>query len=533
MDFPRAGSIAVCEKEGTKHFTLRNEILEFTDFLPDNSSFSERCFYFKNKISYFVQCACGCGERISKPEKAKYIRGHSNKDELVKQRKKDSCIANFGTDNPSKNKEFILKKEETNLKKFGVKYPAQSASIIQKTKEKWIEKYGVDNPAKLDSIKKKISEGVSVTRDSCKDAIIKSQFITQYNKILTEERMGNIIPLFDANDYAGKDGIYNFQCKKCNNIFLSNLDNGKIPRCFDCFPKIDSGGQSIIEKELIDFIKTLEAKVIENNRIIISPMEIDSVVPDKRIGFELNGLYWHSEVSGNKSKFYHAQKTKLATDADFRLIQIFEDEWNNKKPIVKARIKSILGKQTRRIYARKCAVKEIDSKTKNKFLKKYHIQGEDKSSYCLGLFYKNRLVSVMTFSNLRPALGYSSSLQDEYELVRFCSIFHFNVVGGASKLLKHFEQFKNPKKIISYADARWSQGNLYHKLNFNFVGKTQPNYFYIINQSRKHRYGFQKNKLSKLLKNYDENLSEWENMKNHKFDRIWDCGNLKFIKNFN
>ena len=40
---------------------------------------------------------------------------------------------------------------------------------------------------------------------------------------------------------------------------------------------------------------------------------------------------------------------------------------------------------------------------------------------------------------------------------------------------------------------------------------------------------FQKHKLKKLLPLFDEKLSEWENMKNNGFDRIWDCGNDKWI----
>jgi len=34
--------------------------------------------------------------------------------------------------------------------------------------------------------------------------------------------------------------------------------------------------------------------------------------------------------------------------------------------------------------------------------------------------------------------------------------------------------------------------------------------------------------LSKRLKTFDENKTEWENMKNNKYDRIWDCGNAVY-----
>ena len=36
-------------------------------------------------------------------------------------------------------------------------------------------------------------------------------------------------------------------------------------------------------------------------------------------------------------------------------------------------------------------------------------------------------------------------------------------------------------------------------------------------------------KLEKLLKIYNHSLSEWENMKNNGYDRIWDCGHGKYF----
>ena len=36
---------------------------------------------------------------------------------------------------------------------------------------------------------------------------------------------------------------------------------------------------------------------------------------------------------------------------------------------------------------------------------------------------------------------------------------------------------------------------------------------------------YQKHKLPKLLEAFDANLTEWQNMQNNGYDRIWDCGN--------
>jgi hypothetical protein len=165
-------------------------------------------------------------------------------------------------------------------------------------------------------------------------------------------------------------------------------------------------------------------------------------------------------------------------------------------------------------------------------LNKYHIQGEDKSKIHLGLHYKNRLVAVMTFAKLRKVLALEHK-EGSYELSRFAAINHFVIVGGADKLLKYFERTYHPKAITSYADRRWSQGDVYYKLGFKLDHISPPSYWYTKDYyHRIYRFNFRKNVLQTKLPNFDPNLSEWENMKNHKYDRIWDCGNLVFTKEF-
>jgi len=134
----------------------------------------------------------------------------------------------------------------------------------------------------------------------------------------------------------------------------------------------------------------------------------------------------------------------------------------------------------------------------------------------------------MTFGILRIALG-NKKKSNIWEMYRFCSNNGISITGGASKLFKYFIKNYSPESIISYADKRWSIGNLYIKMGFNKVSESFPNYFYVQNYyKRYHRFNFRKNVLVKKLKIFDPNLSEWENMKNNGWDRIWDCGTIKF-----
>ena len=193
----------------------------------------------------------------------------------------------------------------------------------------------------------------------------------------------------------------------------------------------------------------------------------------------------------------------------------------------------MLGLTKYKIYARNCEIKEIANDLKNKFLNHYHIQGEDKSSVKLGAFYKNRLVAVMTFGKLRKALGQIHD-EDCYELVRFATISNFTVMGIFGKLIKHFENNYNPKKIITYADRRWSNGNLYEKNGFTLDHVSEPNYWYFKEREfqRFHRFNFRKDVLKDKLPIFDENLTEVQNMFANGYNRIWDCGNLVFVKEY-
>jgi hypothetical protein len=126
----------------------------------------------------------------------------------------------------------------------------------------------------------------------------------------------------------------------------------------------------------------------------------------------------------------------------------------------------------------------------------------------------------MTFGKSRYNKAY------EYELLRFANKCNINVIGGFSKLLKYFITTYSPKSIITYADRRFSNGNVYEKNNFTFLHNSKPNYYYT--KYDKHLYSrvvFQKHKLNNKLEVFNSELTEWENMQLNNYDRIWDCGN--------
>lgn len=283
------------------------------------------------------------------------------------------------------------------------------------------------------------------------------------------------------------------------------------------------------KSEVSDFIKSkYSGEIIFNFRVKNS--ECDIYLPALKKGFKFLSLFEYSEINVNK-------RNQLNSYNDFEeegihLIQIFEDSWNIKSHIIKNRIVNLLG-LSKKIWARKCKVRVVeDSKLVREFIEASHIQGHVGAAIKLGLYYGEELVSIMTFGTLRKNLGQVGK-EGSYELIRFCNKSGINVVGGASKLFKHFIKEYKPISIISYADKCWSYSSncLYTKLGMDKVHESEPSYFYIIGRKRKGRFAFRKDIVLKA--GFDgEFVGEHTGMLSMDIYRIFDVGTAKFIWDF-
>lgn len=277
------------------------------------------------------------------------------------------------------------------------------------------------------------------------------------------------------------------------------------------------------ENNLFEYIKSIyNGEIRQSNRSILNGKELDIFIPEKNLAIEYNGLYSHqyrpteTKESLIKGKSYHLQKTILCEKQGIQLLQFFSDEWNLKTDIVKSIISSKLG-LNKKIYARKCDKVIVSIQEKNKFLNDNHIQGEDKSKIKLGLTYNDELVCVMTFCKSRFNSTY------EWELSRFATKQGINVVGGFSRLLKWFRE-KYDGSIVSYADRRYSLGNVYSKNGFKVIRINSPSYYYVDKNclKRYNRMKFQK----KLIGAY--NCTEYEKARELGYNKIFDCGTICF-----
>lgn len=277
------------------------------------------------------------------------------------------------------------------------------------------------------------------------------------------------------------------------------------------------------EHTLFEYVSSIySGEIIQSNRSILNGKELDLYIPDIKLAIEYNGLYSHqyrpTEIKESliKDRTYHLNKTIDCKKKGIQLLQFYSDEWLNKNEIVKSIISSKMN-LNEKIFARNCEKIIIDTFTKNHFLNQNHIQGEDKSKIKLGLSYKNELVCLMTFTKSRFNKNYI------WELSRFSNKIGISVVGGFSRLMKWFRE-NYDGNIVSYADRRYSNGNVYIRNGFSLIKINSPSYYYVdknYNQ-RYNRMKFQK----KLIGAYD--CTEFEKAREMGYNKIFDCGTICF-----
>lgn len=533
------------------------------------NNISEFLYYYRNPEQAEKERYCKvCGKRTPfSPNRGKYQQycslscsNHSHeKIENLKKRneeirrdpqKKEELLAKIRKTKEEKygdpNFNNIEKRIKTNLLKYGVKHAAQNAEIKKKTAESNLQKWGFVSSALHPDIKKKQQDTLEKrfgVRQTFKSDIIRKKIaetqLKKYGSINPKQRHITNKELLTeeyVKEHFIKDGQFLLH-EFCDffNLQFSVVDNKYRPNFHISVPNKQYRLQT--QTEIYEYIRTIYNGIIEiNNRKEIYPYELDIYIPEKKLAIEFDGLLYHSYGKSEypiyndtqENNKIHLNKTELCDKQGIQLLHIFENEWTDstKRQIWKSVIKNKIGLTQNRIYARKCEIRNIDNFIKEQFLKENHLQGNCSSGINLGLYYGQELVSVMTFGKSRFNKKY------DYELLRFCNKKDIVIVGSASKLLNYFKKIYTGS-IISYANRRWSNGQLYQRLGFKYLTSTEPNYFYFkVNENILHnRIQFQKHKLKDLLENYNPQLSETENMYNNNYRKIFDCGQSVWYNN--
>nr|QMP83408.1 MAG: hypothetical protein [Caudoviricetes sp.] len=462
------------------------EIIEKTSFLK-NPTMVQRIYHILNDMNSEPICP-NCNEKV--PEFETIIKGYrkycSNKcqAESSKETRKRTILERYG-EFPFCSKSSVEKRKKTCLEKYGTEFPFQNKEIQGKQTQTMSIMYGVENPSKLQEVKDKktktcLKNWGTENPNQCEE-IHKRKKKTSFEKYGVE---------------------YFFQSDEFREMSKH-------------FP---GSNKSNAESEVLEFLKTIiDSEIEQGNKSILNGKELDILIKDKSIAIEYCGLYWHSNKFRNNT--YHKEKFSQCDKQGIRLITLFEDEWLRNKDLVKIKLSHILNVNvTKKIYARKCFIKLIDYKEKSEFFNKYHIQGNGNSSVNIGLYFESELVSCMSFKKRK---------QGVFELDRYAT--KYNVVGGFGKLLSYFKSSYDWNEIITFADLRWHNGEVYKLFGFELDKIINPDYCYYINNKRSHKFNFRKKAIQKKFPDmYDDTLSESENMKNIGILKIYDCGKIRF-----
>lgn len=252
---------------------------------------------------------------------------------------------------------------------------------------------------------------------------------------------------------------------------------------------------------------------------------------DLKVGsilIEVNPTYTHNATEGfvgqepYATKYYHRDKTFLANSHGYRVIHVFEKDFDQLEKV----LQPLLPK--RKVYARNTVVKSGKFRD---FMNEHHRQGASNSSNGYGLFDKKtgELYACITFSTSRNKSAF------KWELKRLCFKTGVMVVGGSEKLFKHW--LKNDwdgESVGSYCDLTYNTGGVYERLGFELSHISDPNYKWVDQTSNTWlaREQCQRHKLAKRFNNPDYKNKEWTEksiMEKEGYVKVYDVGNAIYI----
>ena len=443
----------------------------------------------------------GVKEKSEKTMKDRYGKSWYTQTDEYKERVKKTSQDRYGVDHFLQSSQVIDKRRKTCLKTYGVDNVSKCSEIQSKIHDKFQSKYGVDNISQLsignlDAWKKFVQNPRSYILNTFDHKPTVTELSEHFQTCLTS--------------------IYNnFDVKSNTDILDKSF--------------------SVMEEQVISEIRRIDSdiKIERNNRTIIHPYEVDIYLPDYRLAIECNPTATHNSSISDpwgghaKSTSYHMQKSKACNQEGITLLHIFGYDWKYRRDIINSILRVHMRNVTNRIYARKCEIIDIEYKECKQFLDSNHLQGNVPSKVRLGLKYNNELVSVMTFGSTRSTIGKKDDVS--WELLRFCNKVDTCVVGGASKLFKHFVNKYEPRRIVSFSDVAHTSGKLYPMLGFNYLRTSDPGYVWVDTKTDRayHRMNAQKRNIQKFL--HDENIdlskSESQIMVEHGFVKVYDSGN--------
>ena len=382
-------------------------------------------------------------------------------------------------------------------------------------------KYGVDKISDIPNVKEKIKStnikkyGATCFINSSKQQDkrrLQSKMDTYHNFSRFEKEC---IPMFTLSEW-----LIGYDTK----LPWKKISTGEIFHCkYWGYAPVGKFKYSSLEQSVCSMLDSLGVYYIRNSRDIISPNELDIYIPSHKLAIECNGEYFHS--SRTKPIYYHLEKMKKCEDGEIRLINLFGKTISDDSKKLYSFLRSIIKGNKIRIPARKCSVIEISNAIAKPFIEKYHLQGFHRGKKHYGLFFKSRLISVISVGKAR-----FSKKETDVEILRYVNMNNVYIIGGFKKILSHIKKDFCGRLLHTYSDMNMFTGRVYENNGFSFIRETPPDFYYYKDKNNSYsRYQTQKHKLSDLLgADFNPNETEEQNMNRMGYYRVYGCGHKYF-----
>lgn len=452
-----------------------------------------------------------------------------------------ACLDKYGVENPMQVESIVNKALETKKDKYGESF---FKNIILESSRRI---YGTDNPMQADVVKQKaiatlkqkygddfftkrmsafFEKEFGVANAMQVPEIAKRAWDSKLEKYGSPENFPNAvashkkfmeyrldettnldIEWLDSESFRGKYNngpiYYKFRCIKCGSIFEDDFHSG-VPVCRVCHPS--SVGVSNQEDELYNYIQSIySGEIIRHDRHILNGKELDMFFPELNIAIEYNGTYWHGyrrdtiETVGVFKRNVEWKRVECEKQG-IRLVTIDEADYQDRPEVFNRFLQDLLLPR-KRVFARKCEVREIPDSLAKEFCEYYHVNGF-KGGYCkLGLFYKDELLVVAIF-------GKHQKYQNE--CIRLVYKTGYDVIGGWAKIIAHFG-----KPFLHYVNLKYFRGE----------NKTGCGYRFWIKGRLVYRQQLQRKNLHNYCSNINPDISDFKNCLNNGGIAIFDVGN--------
>jgi hypothetical protein len=318
----------------------------------------------------------------------------------------------------------------------------------------------------------------------------------------------------DANEHS----YIAIVCDK-GHKFTQRADGAKRYGCPTC-----AGRNSAGEAEVRAFVESLGVTTVRTRKVI-PPTELDIWCPEQKVGFEYNGLYWHSDAR-SPDRNRHKDKSDAVRAAGGELVHIWSDDWALRRTAVEHMIRAKLGRLPS-VGARTCEVRPVPADTARSFLETYHLQGWASADY-IGLWRGGELLACMGFAVARSIRGNTDP--SVFELVRYAA--KVRVAGGGSRLLAAWKaKGLDWTRLVTYCDLAQFTGGLYVGMGFKETARYGADYKILRAgyDRRLHKSAVQKTKLKTLLGDkFDPSKTEAQLCAENHIFRVWDCGRVRY-----